>query len=242
MKPRHYVALIIAALVVIASFFMPNAVAHITDMRRLDNLTRVDSEFIRLEAAPYLTISERLALAGNSNTNTMPLTTGLTMDSVEASAVARREITRFFSGGGFTLNYMTSTISDGIASFIIDRDQPSLYMIIWEFEMVDDLGNSVIAIIDDATGIIMRLIYRQGNGGRNLIDVPENTSTDEMLFIAARALAYMMNRYYELYVILADYNFATTLAFYRADVTEGSNVIPLYGVVRASSFTMNERV
>jgi len=32
------------------------------------------------------------------------------------------------------------------------------------------------------------------------------------------------------------------LSYYRLDLSEGGLIVPMYGVVRAASFTINERV
>jgi len=244
MKPRHYISLSLAVIIIAGSFFLPNAVAAITDMRRLDNLIYIDSERISFDTVPELALSERLALAGNASMEMLPLNTGNAMNNESAAQTALDEIARFFSGGAFLFDYSAVSIGEGSASLIIDISDPTRYMIVWEFEIVDADGNMVTAIIDDETGIIVRLIYRLGNreGPLSLFGLGTPLSNDELFHTAAARLTEMMAEYYGLSVVLADYEFSGTLSYYRADVIEAGQTISLYGVVRTASFTMNERV
>jgi hypothetical protein len=52
----------------------------------------------------------------------------------------------------------------------------------------------------------------------------------------------MMGAYYGLPVALADFHYSGGLAYYRADLSSGGHVAQMFGVVRASNFTINERV
>ena len=242
MKMRHYVSLAIAVLIIIGSFLLPDAVAGITDMRRLDNLVLIDSQRINFDTAPELSLAERISLAANRGAEILPLNTGNTMDSETAEARAIAEVTRFFHGGVFDFNYNNVQASEGLPSLIIDTLAPTNYMIIWEFEIIDNLGNFVTIILDDEKGVIVRLIYRLGSGSNSLIYVGHFESQDELFFVAAKRLSEMMTIYYGQNVALGDYQFSGSLSYYRLDMSESGVVIPMYGVVRATSFTINERV
>ncbi|MCL2200607.1 MAG: hypothetical protein FWB75_01475 [Oscillospiraceae bacterium] len=241
MKIRHYVSLAIAAVIVIGSFFLPNAVAGITDMRRLDTLILVDSERISFEAVPELTLTERITLAGSSSADILPLHTGSNMSLEAAELRAVEEVARFFSAGPFQLDYEDVVISEGLASLIVDALVTTRYMIIWEFDITDHSGNSVNVVIDDRTGIIVRLIYRVGNREEALLD-GEFWSRDDLFYTAARSLSEMMTAYYGVSVVLGDYSYRGIISFYRADITEAGLTVPMYGNVRSASFTVNERV
>ena len=242
MKMRHYVALAIAVLIITGSFFLPDAVAGVTDMRRLDNLVLVDSQRINFDTAPELSLAERIALAANGGAEILPLNTGNAMDSETAEERAVAETARFFHGGVFDFNYNNVQVSEGSPSLIIDTLAPTSYMIIWEFEIIDDSGNVVTIILDDEKGVIVRLIYRLGNRDNALITLNRFESQDELFLTAARRLSEMMSAYYGASVTLGDYQFSGSLSYYRLDMTEGGLVVPMYGVVRATSFTINERV
>jgi len=51
-----------------------------------------------------------------------------------------------------------------------------------------------------------------------------------------------MTAYYGFDVELADYQFSGSLSYYKAEIIDGGLVVPMYGVVRATGFTINERV
>ena len=242
MKMRHYISLVIAVVIIVGSFFMPDAVAGVTDMRRLDNLVLIDSQRIHFDAAPELSLAERISLAANGSAEILPLNTGSNMDSKTAKDRAVTEITRFFHGGVFEFNYNNVQVSEGLPSLVIDTLAPTNYMIIWEFEVIDDSGNFATIILDDEKGVIVRLIYRLGNRDTALISTSQFESQDQMFLTAAGHLAEMMTAYYGQSVTLGDYQFSGTLSYYRLDMSEGGLVVPMYGVVRAASFTINERV
>ncbi|MCL2228024.1 MAG: hypothetical protein FWB97_10455 [Oscillospiraceae bacterium] len=242
MKVRHYLLLGAAALVLAGSFFLPNAVARVTDLRRLDNLVMIDSQRISFAVAPDLTLPERIALAGNASTETLPLSTGNSMDHETARARVAHEIRRFFQGGAFEFEFHGLSVSEGLAALIIDTFVPARYMIVWEFDIVDNSGNLATAVIDDETGVIVRLIYRMGDRYGPLISVGEAASLDDLFYSAARRLSEMLAEYYGVSVVLADYQFSGRLSYYRADLSDGGSTVPMYGVVRPASFTVNERV
>lgn len=242
MKMRHYISLAIAALIIIGSFLLPDAVAGVTDMHRLNNLVLVDSQRISFDTAPELSLAERISLAANAGAEVLPLNTGSAMNSETAEERASAEIARFFRGGAFDFNYNYIQINEGVPSLIIDTMAPTNYMIVWEFDIIDDSGNSVTLILDDEIGVIVRLIYRIGNRDNAMITEGHFQSQDELFHTAARRLSEMMTAYYGVSVVLGDYQFSGSLSYYRLDITEGGLVIPMYGVVRATSFTINERV
>jgi len=244
MKLRHYLSLGIAALILIGSFFLPNAVATITDARRIDHLVFADSEQINFDTAPDLSLIERIALAGNANTEILPMSTGNVLNSETAAQAAMRETSRFFSGGAFAFYYDELTADEGIVSLIIDIPIPARYILVWQFDITDVAGNSVTVTIDDETGIIVRLVYRMGSRDESLIDLGQRATNDELFYTAARRLADMMAVYYGHDVILADYQFSGSgnLSYYRADISDAGQIVPMYGVVRRASFSLNERV
>jgi hypothetical protein len=55
-------------------------------------------------------------------------------------------------------------------------------------------------------------------------------------------LSEMMSKYYGVPVRLGDYQLGSNIAYYRADMYDKGLVMPMYGVVRANSFTINERL
>ena len=242
MKTRHYISLALAALILVGSFLLPNAVAGILDLRRLDSLMLIDSQAISFDAVPELSLAERISLAGRSNTDVLPLNTGNNLSSETAAINAAEETMRFFANGPFELIYDDLTFGDGLVSLIIDGADPTRYMIVWEFDMLDSLGNSVSIILDDETGKIVRLIYRMGNRDGTLLGPERALTNDEMFYTAALHLSEMMAAYFGKNVTLADYHFSGTLSYYRADISENGQTIPTYGVIRPASFTMNERV
>jgi len=242
MKMRHYVALSIAALIIIGSFLLPDAVAGITDMRRLNNLVLTDSGRIGFDTAPELSLAQRISLAANSNADILPLTTGNVLDSQTAEERANSEILRFFQGGDFGFNYNNIQISEGLSSLIIDTMAPTKYMIVWEFDVVDDSGNFITLTLDDEKGVIVRLIYRLGTRDSAMIPESHFESQDELFFETATRISEMMTAYYGVSVVLGDYQFSGSLSYYRLDLSEGGLIVPMYGVVRAASFTINERV
>ena len=234
-------AIAAVALILAGSFFLPNAVAGVTDLRRLDSMILIDSQSISFDFSPELSVPERLALTASPNTERLPVITGNSMQEEAAGAKAARELVRFFGGGPFELEYSELSIDEGSAMLIVDAAVPAQNMIIWEFNIYDPAGNTVTVAIDDETGIIVRLIYVLG-GSCSIMETEKYGSQDERFFAAANNLAEMMKSYYGVPVELADYQFSGSLSYYRADIDSGGQIIPMYGVVRAANFTMNERL
>jgi len=245
MKIRRYLLFGAAALVLIASFLLPNAVAGITDSRRLDNLVLIDSQSVSFDSVPELSLPDRIALVANKNTELLAVTTSNTMNFGAAERRAVRELTRFFRDGPFELDCHELTVEEGAATLIIDTAVPTNNMIIWELTLVDPSDNSVTVTIDDEIGVILKIIYRRGRRSPDSADTGNMTPpapTDEELYSAALSLTKMMVDYYGLPIELADYEFSGSVSFYKAYLSGGGEVIPMFGVVRANSFTMNERV
>jgi len=235
-------AIAVAVMIIIGSFFLPNVVAQFTDLRRIDNLVFADSQRLSFDAADELTLVERIALAGSANTEILPMITGNALDHEAARDRAALEIIRFFYGGTFEFVFDEKSVSEGFASLVIDIRQPNRYMIVWEFDITDPYGNSVTVIIDDEVGVIVRLIYRMADRDGAMITYRPSAPVDEQFYLVASHLANLMADYYGMTVTLADYQFSGTLSYYRADILSGGLVIPMFGVVRTASFTMNERV
>jgi len=246
MKLGRNIWFAVALLILIGSFFMPNAVAGVTDARRIDNLIVINAQSITYEAAPELSIHERLEIAANPNTEMLTLKTGQMMSVEFARDKALREIARFFRGDMFDFIYEKCIVEEGIALFIIDTTDPSISLIVWKFILSDSVGNEVTVTIDDDTGIILNLLYKKGNRSSNVAvtaDTGKSGSLDDTLNAAALRLSEMMAMYYSMQIILGDYEFSPggNFAYYRADITGIVSVIPMYGVVRANGFSMNER-
>jgi len=239
MKIRYYLSLSAAVVILAGSFFLPNAVAGVTDMRRLDNLAMIDSDRISFEASPDLSLLERIALAANSNTEKLPLKTGNAMDVEAAKERALQELERFYSRDAFRFEFSEHIVEESTASLVIDTMEPALNMIVWELILVDPSENVLTVTIDDETGVILRLVHRLVNADQQIAA----SALDDELHMTAQMLADMMTAYYGLTVELGDYLFSGHLSYYRADISDRRGlIIPMYGVVRASSFTMNERV
>jgi len=241
MKLRRNLLLCAAALIMIGSFFLPNVVAAVTDSRRLDNLTLVESPSISFDFAPELSLPERIALSASPSTERLLVKTGNTMDEEAAASRATRELTRFFSGSGFELDYSELSIAEGSASLVIDVDAPSQNMIVWEFRLNDPAGNAATVAIDDETGMIVRLIYVL-TGGTPQFEDGWTIHSDEDFYTVAENLAELMAEYYGLPVDLGDYQYSGRLSYYRADIDNSGQAIPMYGIVTATNFTINERL
>jgi hypothetical protein len=245
MKLRRNIVLVAAALLLISSFLLPNAVAGITDARRLDNLVMIDSQTVSFDAVPALSLPERIELVANSNTEHMALRTGSVMNLESAESRAIRELMRFFRGGPFEFDPHEYTVEESAAVFIIDPEMPTVNMRVWELTLSDVFDNLVTVTLDDETGMIVKIIYRQGRRNQDA-DGINNASPagrlDEELQAKASRLAEMMAAYYGMRVTLVDYELSGSMSYYRADISGNGRTIPTYGVVRATSFTMNERV
>ena len=247
MKLKRNLVLIAAALLLIGSFFLPNAVAGITDLNRLDNMVMIDSQSISFDSVAALRLPERIELVANSDAESMMLNSGNRMDEETAGNRAIRELNRFFRGGLFEFEFHACSIEECTASFIIDTATPTINMIIWELTLVDTYENTAIVTIDDELGVIIRMIYKQGRRNQNTSGTNNSLSanlTDEELHNNALNLSELMAKYYTMPVILGDYYYSSSLSYsyYRADITDEGHVIPMYGVVRSTGFTMNERV
>ena len=233
-----------AALCLIGSFLMPNAVAEVTDARRLDSLVIVEAQSINIDADLKLSLPERIALAASPYMETLALTTGQMLTVETAGAGAIREIEKFFSGGPFEFTNEGCKVEYSAVLLMADSEDPSANMIVWEFKLFDRNENEVNVTIDDETGMILKLIYRQGGEPVDREGAAGESAVgsiyDEM-HNAALYLSEMMAEYYGLRVRLGDYELGVNIAYYRADMTGGGITAPMYGVIRANGFTMNER-
>jgi len=242
LKVRHNLFICGAALLLICSFFMPNFVAGVDDSRRLDNLVTVDALGNSFDFASDLALPDRIALAADLNSEVLPLKTGNKMDFEAAEENIDRELTRFFRNSPFQLDLNSYDVDDGAAALVIDTAVPTLNLIIWEFILVDQSGNTITVTFDDETGVILRLIYKLGSEENNLIETMLPGPNDQRFYVAAQSLIDMMKGYYGVHVTLADYQFSSWIAYYRADMFAGGRIVPMYGAVKAYSFTINERV
>ena len=226
----------------VVSFFLPDAVANVTDSQRLDNLTMIDSQSISFDSARELALAERIKLIANPNTEILPLKTGNAMDIDAAKKRIIPELEKLFSNGPFKLDFDGYSVDEGGAALVIDESTtPPLSAIVWELELSDESKNTIIVTLDDETGFILKLIYRLGNRDNSLIESGPD-SLDQRYYSVARGLADMMKKYFGFSVTLGDYQFRGSIAYYRADIFGGGRAIPMFGVVRATSFTLNERV
>ena len=245
MKLKYILLLAAAALALTAGFFLPNAVAAITDSRTLGNLVTIDSQSMSFETSQELDLPGRIAFVASPNTENLPLKTGQVMDNDAARERAKSEVERFFADGLFKFAFEKQYVEECSAAFVIDTANPSVNIIVWELAISDPAGNSVYVIIDDETGVILKLIYRLGSGGAMAEGSGAASGSgrlDEEFRAIATALAEMMTSYYSLPVTQADYEFSGSMAYYRNDMFGGGDVVPMYGVVRATDFTMNEKL
>jgi len=244
MKFWHYLLLALAAVLLIGSFFLPNAVAGITDARRLDNLSMIDSQSISINSTPDLALPERIALVASSKTKILPLKTGNTMEYDNAKEKIDEELARFLRDGPFQFDFDGYTAEEGTAALVVDTVVPTLNLVIWEFVLIDRSENKITVTVDDETGLILKLIYRMGNTNGSLTDSGKPGSSDDGFYSVAQSLTDMMKEYYGLRIKLADYQLSDngTIAYYKADLSGGNRTIPMYGAIRARNFTMNERV
>ena len=243
MKSKRTILLAVAAVVLIGSFFLPNMAAGFMDARRLDNLILVEAQSISIDAAPVLSLPERIALASSPNTEVLPLATGQAMDEQTAQATAIQEVSRFFRDDTFVFAVYECAIDNASAAFVIDTQTPSANTIIWEFVIYDREGTELIVTLDDQTGMILKMIYRGTGGDAELGEDSPHMTSDEMQR-TAQNLTDMMAVYYGFPVRLGDYQISAggNIAYYRADLSGAGTVISMYGVIRATGFTMNERV
>ena len=246
MKVKHYLLLIAAALLLAGSFFLPNAVAAITDSRRFDSFIMVDSQRISFETAPELDLPDRISLVASPNTETLPLKTGQEMNGAQARDKALDELERLLRDSPMEFVFSGKVIDECSAAFMINSEDPSISMIIWELEVSDRNGNSITAIMDDETGVMLKIIFSWGSGSTDELSIQKEAMsfghTDEEFYGTALKMAETMAEYYGLTVTLADYQFSGSLAYYRADVFGGGKVISMFGIVRSNGLTMNEKL
>jgi len=242
MKVRHYLLLAAVAFSLIGSVFLPNVVAAVMDSRQLDNLIMIDSQSISFAEAPELSLPERIALVASPETDILPLKTGNFMDFDTAKNRANDELIRFFRDSPFQFDFSSYRVEEDKTELVIDTTVHSLNMIVWEFVLIDDFENTVIVSIDDETGTILKLIYRLGSLNRFFTWTGARGLSDDDFYSTAESLAEMMREYYELPIILADYHLSGSIAYYKANLFGQNRLIPMFGVVRATSFTINERI
>ena len=229
----------------VGSFFLPDIVAGITDSGTLDRLAMIDSQSINHEFAPELALSDRIELVASPKIEIIQMSSGNVMNESAAGDGAVREMSRLFKEGPFDFDFDSCTVEEAAAVFIIDTSNPNINIYVWEVTLYDANGNKADVTIDDETGIILMLIYRYGSLSPNMPDEYEETPprlTDDELRQTAQDLAGMMTQYYGLPVILADYDYSNNFSYYRADLADGGRAIPMYGVVKVTGFTMNERL
>ena len=246
-KPKNLKRLIPLAAAVpllVGSFLLPNAVASVMDARRLDNLVVIDAQRIAINAATEMSMPKRISLAASSNTEVMPLVTGQTMDMETAETAALRELSRFFDNSIFRFIFDDCVFESGVVSLVIDIDDPAANILVWEFKLTDRDSNTVTATIDDETGMILKIIYQQGSGvfGSDISDGGRTSLSDDEMNDVALRLAKMLTDYYGLNVRLSDYQYSSTIAYYKAILYSNDVPVPMYGVVRSNNFTINERL
>lgn len=246
MKIRHYLLLTAAALLLLSSFFLPNAVAVVTDSRKLDNYVMIDSQSISFETAPELDLPDRISLVASPNTETLPLKTGQAMDDYLAREIAVRELESLLRGSPLTFAFDGKVVDECSAAFMIDTEDPSINMVVWELALTDRFGNTMAVALDDETGVVLKIIYSCGNGNLSgIAGLKESLNfgqSDEEFYDTALRMTQTMAEYYGLPVTLADYQYSGSLAYYRADMFGGGKVISMFGIVRATSLTMNEKL
>lgn len=246
MKIRHYLLLTAAALLLAGSFFLPNAVAAVTDSRRLDNYVMIDSQSVSFETTPELDLPDRISLVARPNTETLPLKTGQAMDAEQARETAIYELEKLLRGSPLTFALEGKAIDECSAAFVINSEDPSINMIVWELELSDRSGNTMTVAIDDETGVVLKIIFGWGDespGGYTGSKAGMSFGqSDEEYYETALRMAKMMAEYYGLPVSLADYQFSGSLSYYRADLFGGGKVISMFGVVRSNGLTMNEKL
>jgi len=233
-------------MVLVGSFFLPNAVAEVTDMRRFDNLILIDTQSIRFDSAPELSLLDRLLIAANTSTESLPLKTGNVMDGDAAAECVLRELERFSRLSPWDVDYSGYAVEESTASLMIDTMIPTLNMVVWDLTLTDTSDNTIMVTVDDEMGIILRLVVRWRSGNVTMTGADSSgasTPSDAELYNVAQVLTEMMTDYYGLHVELADYLFSETFSYYKAEIADSRiSSIPMYGIIRANGFTMNERV
>ena len=245
MKIKRYIPLAAVTLGLVGSFFLPNAVASIIDARSFENLILIDAPSISFEADMILRLPERVALASSPGLEILALSKGQALSTETAQAKAIQELARFFGDSPFGFSAENCIVDSGSAALLVDPQDPSGSMIIWEFKIHDPGRNEATVIIDDDTGTILKLIYQQGSigaGQSELFRESGSSLTESDARNAALLLSEIMTAYYDLPVRLGDFQLSDNIAYYRADMYGGSLVVPMYGVVRQTGFTINERL
>lgn len=238
MNIKRNLVLIAAALLLVCGFFLPNAVASVTDSGRLGNITMIDSESVTFDPTPTLSLPERIALMANPNAELIGWKSGNVMDELAAERKAMLELNKFLHDGPFSFDFRGYTTQESSAIFIIDSETPTASMVVWELTIADTAESTVTVTIDDETGVILKIILKQA---RRVEDAGSAADAPEELYVDASRLVEKMAEYYGLQIILGDYAAGNNGSYYRADVLMHGADITMFGVVRATGFTMNER-
>lgn len=244
MNLKRNLVIIAAALLLVCGFFLPNAIASMADAGRLGNITTIDSQSVVYESKPTLSLPERLALAANPNAELIGWISGNVMDEAGAERKAILELNRFLRDSPYEFDFRAYTTQESSAIFIIDPELPTVNMVVWELTIADKADNTAIITIDDETGVILRIIFSQAGRSQNEAGGGGAAAgpTEEGLLADASSLVESMAEYYSLQIILADFANGRNRAYYRADITDSGRFVRMFGVVRATGFTMNERV
>ena len=245
MNIKRYILFAAAALGLAGGFFLPNIVSGAMDSRRLDNVITVDAQSISISADPALDLPRRIALVASPNTEMLALATGQAMGTETAKTRAVRELARFFRGSSFEFDADECTVEDYSVLFVIDAENPTANIIVWELKITDQHSNEALVSIDDETGMILKLIYQLGNGvfhAAEPADEKQAAAVENNNYATALQLTETMTAYYGTPVRLGDYVLSGSIAYYRGEMQSSGEDVPMYGVVRSNSFTMNERV
>ena len=234
--PSKLLLCVALALLLAGSFFLPNIVAGVVDAGNLGKLTLTDTQIISFESGPALSVPDCIELIANRSIEKIPIKTGRALDSAGAADRVVSELSRCFGGGPLEFDFAKCSVDEGGAAFVIDTDDPSVNMIVWDFILNDPSGRTMMITLDDETGVIIKVIYR----GDVVVDGTALSDGDGLYPVALK-LTGMMEAYYGLPVILADYKLGGDIAYYKAELTSGDVVIPMYGIVRTATFTMNEQ-
>ena len=227
----------------ICVFFLPNAVAGVMDGRMFDNLTMIDAQSISIDMNLSLSLADRIALAVNPTSEVLDLETGQAMERETAEARLTQELERFFAGSPFVFAADGCTITEGSAAFVIDAENPTTNMIVWNFTALDPDRNEAVVTIDDETGLILKIIYRQWSDEVLTAESESGAGISyEDMNSAALQLIKLLTEYYGLTVRLGDFELGANLAYYRADIYSTGIAVAMYGVIRPTGFTVNERV
>lgn len=243
------------AVLLAGSFFLPNLVAGVMDARTFDVPTFTDTQGFSFDSSPFLSIPEKIDLIANRNIETIPLKTGQSMDAPAAERRAISELRRCFEGGPLAFDYLRCSVAEGGSLFVINTADPPVNMVVWEFVLEDASENTMKITIDDETGVIIKVIYKRSaalSETGSAQDEAEKQQEDgalpgdglyegDELYRTALRLTGMMEKYYGLPVVLSDYMLSGDLAYYKADLITPEYTIPMYGIVKAGSFTMNEQ-